>query len=69
MANKIIYYIKDVWEDFRYMNEGSSPKYWVNQIIWYIWFTFFIITMFIAATLGEIIYDIQKKWYKFKYKL
>lgn len=69
MVNKIIYYIKDIWEDFRYMNEGSSPKYWINQVIWYIWFTFFIITIFIAATFGGIIYDIQKKWYKFKYKL
>ena len=59
--NKIKFFIKDFWEDFRYMNEGSSPKYWVNIVIWYILMTLFLISMFIAATLGGIFYNIKHK--------
>ena len=64
MIKKIKFFIKDFWEDFHYMNEGSSPKYWINNIIWYVWMTLFLITMIIAATLGGIIYDIQCKFNK-----
>jgi len=59
--NKIKFFIKDFWEDFRYMNEGSSPKYWINIAIWYILMTLFLITMIIAATLGGIIYNIKHR--------
>jgi len=59
--NKINFFIKDFWEDFRYMNEGSSPKYWVNIVIWYILMTLFLISMVIAATLGGIIYNIKHR--------
>lgn len=59
--NKIKFFIKDFWEDFRYMNEGSSPKYWVNIVIWYILMTLFLISMVIAATLGGIIYNIKHR--------
>ena len=66
MIKKIKFFIKDFWEDFYYMNEGSSPKYWINNAIWYVWFTFFIVTMFIAGTLGALFWEIQCWWYKFK---
>jgi len=59
--NKIKFFIKDFWEDFRYMNEGSSPKYWVNIAIWYVLMTLFLISMVIAATLGGIIYNIKHR--------
>ena len=59
--NKIKFFIKDFWEDFRYMDEGSSPKYWVNIAIWYVLMTLFLISMFIAATLGGIIYNIKHR--------
>jgi hypothetical protein len=59
--NKIKFFIKDFWEDFRYMNEGSSPKYWVNIVIWYILMTLFLTSMVIAATLGGIIYNIKHR--------
>ena len=59
--NKIKFFIKDFWEDFRYMDEGSSPKYWVNIVIWYILMTLFLISMVIAATLGGIIYNIKHR--------
>ena len=61
MIQKIKNFIKDFWEDFRYMNEGSSPKYWVNIVIWYILMTLFLISMVIAATLGGIIYNIKHR--------
>ena len=61
--NKIKFFIKDFWEDFRYMNEGSSPKYWVNIAIWYVLMTLFLISMVIAATLGGIIYNIFSEIY------
>lgn len=59
--NKIKFFIKDFWEDFRYMNEGSSPKYWINIAIWYVLMTLFLISMVIAATLGGIIYNIKHR--------
>ena len=59
--NKIKFFIKDFWEDFRYMNEGSSPKYWVNIAIWYVLMTLFLILMVIAITLGGIIYNIKHR--------
>ena len=59
--NKIKFFIKDFLEDFRYMNEGSSPKYWVNIAIWYVLMTLFLISLFIAAILGEIIYNIKHR--------
>ena len=59
--NKIKFFIKDFWEDFRYMDEGSSPKYWVNIAIWYILMTLFLTSMIIAATLGGIIYNIKHR--------
>lgn len=59
--NKIKFFIKDFWEDFRYMNEGSSPKYWVNIAIWYVLMTLFLVSMVIAATLGGIIYNIKHR--------
>ena len=59
--NKIKFFIKDFWEDFRYMNEGSSPKYWVNIAIWDVLMTLFLISMVIAATLGGIIYNIKNR--------
>ena len=59
--NKIKFFIKDFWEDFRYMNEGSSPKYWFNIAIWYVLMTLFLISMVIAATLGGIIYNIKHR--------
>ena len=59
--NKIKFFIKDFWEDFRYMDEGSSPKYWVNIVIWYILMTLFLISMVIAATFGGIIYNIKHR--------
>jgi hypothetical protein len=43
------------------MNEGSSPKYWVNIAIWYVLMTLFLISMFIAAILGGIIYNIKHR--------
>ena len=65
---KIMTKIKDFWEDFYYMNEGFSPKYWINNVIWGVWFTFFIVTMFIAGTLGALFYEIQCWWYKLRGK-
>jgi hypothetical protein len=59
--NRVKFFIKDFWEDFHYMNEGSSPKYWVNIVIWYILMILFLILMFIAATLGGIIYNIKHR--------
>lgn len=59
--NKIKFFIKDFLEDFRYMNEGSSPKYWVNIAIWYVLMTLFLILMVIAATIGGIIYNIKHR--------
>ena len=59
--NKIKFFIKDFWEDFRYMDEGSSPKYWVNIAIWYVLMTLFLILMVIAATIGGIIYNIKHR--------
>lgn len=61
MIKKIKFFIKDFWEDFRDMNEGFSPKYWINNAIWYVWMTFFLISLFIAAILGEIIYNIKHR--------
>lgn len=61
MIQKIKNFIKDFCEDFRYMNEGSSPKYWVNIAIWYVLMTLFLISMVIAATLGGIIYNIKHR--------
>lgn len=61
MIQKIKNFIKDFWEDFRYMNEGSSPKYWVNIAIWYVLMTLFLISMVVAATLGGIIYNIKHR--------
>ena len=61
MIKKIKFFIKDFWEDFRYMDEGSSPKYWVNIAIWYVLMTLFLISMVIAATLGGIIYNIKHR--------
>ena len=66
MIQKIKNFIIDFWEDFYYMNEGSSPKYFINKCIWGIWFAFFIVTMFIAGTLGALFWEIQCWWYKFK---
>lgn len=57
--NKIKFFIKDFWEDFRYMNEGFSHKYWINNVIWGVLFTFFIVTMFIAAILGGLFCNIR----------
>ena len=45
--------------------EGSSPKYWINTALWYVWMTLFLGSLIVAATLGGLIYDIQTKWYKF----
>ena len=59
--NKIKFFIKDFWEDFRYMDEGSSPKYWINIVIWYILMTLLLTSMVIAATLGGIIYNIKHR--------
>ena len=59
--NKIKFFFKDFWEDFRYMDEGSSPKYCVNIAIWYVLMTLFLISMVIAATLGGIIYNIKHR--------
>lgn len=61
MIKKIKFFIKDFWEDFRYMDEGSSLKYWVNIAIWYVLMTLFLISMVIAATLGGIIYNIKHR--------
>ena len=65
---KMMTKIKDFWEDFYYMNEGSSPKYFINQCICGIWFAFFIGTMLIAGTLGALFYEIQCWWYKLRGK-
>lgn len=56
--------IKDFWEDFYYMNEGSSPKYWINIAIWYVWMTCFLGSLIVAATLGGLIYNIRCKFNK-----
>ena len=68
MIQKIKFFIKDFWEDFHYMNEGSSPKYWVNNVIWYVWMTFFIGSLIVAAFLGNVIFKTQIMWYKFRGK-
>lgn len=59
---KMMTKIKDIWEDFHNMNEGFSPKYWINNVIWYVWMTLFIGSLVIAATLGGLIYYIECKF-------
>lgn len=65
---KMMTKIKDIWEDFRYMDEGSSPKYFINKCIWGIWFVLFVVSLVIAVTLGILFYEIQCWWYKFRGK-
>ena len=65
---KMMTKIKDFWEDFYYMNEGSSPKYFINQCIWGIWFALFVASLAIAAFLGNVIFKAQVKWYKLRGK-
>ena len=62
MIKKIKFFIKDIWEDCHYINEGSSPKYWINNVIWYVWMTLFLGSLVIAATLGGLIYNIECKF-------
>ena len=61
---KMMTKIKDFWEDFYYMNEGSSPKYWINIAIWYVWMTCFLGSLIVAATLGGLIYNIRYRFNK-----
>lgn len=58
--------IKDIWEDFYNMNEGFSPKYWINNVIWYVWMTLFLGSLVIAATLGGLIYSIECKFKNYR---
>ena len=62
MIKKIKFFTKDIWEDFRNMNEGFSPKYWINNMIWYVWMTLFLGSLVIVATLGGLIYNIECKF-------
>jgi hypothetical protein len=48
------------------MNEGFSPKYWINNVIWYVWMTLFLGSLVIAATLGGLIYDIECKFKNYR---
>ena len=58
---KMMTKIKDIWEDFRYMNEGSYPKYFINKCIWGIWFVLFVASLVIAVTLGILLKIEDKK--------
>jgi hypothetical protein len=66
--NKIKFFIKDFWEDFHNMSEGSSPKYFINKCIWGIWFALFVASLATAAFLGYVIFKTQITWYKLRSK-